>query len=385
MPLSRRSLPLLLVAALAAAALLHPLAALAGTGPFGVGLPEPAPTGGGFLPGLFRAIAVWQSTFYKELTGALRTMKTDGSAGVWLCAVSFLYGVLHAAGPGHGKAVVSAYVLANRETARNGAILAMVSALAQGFAAVALVSVAALVLGATSIAMTKAAEVFEIGSFALIAALGLILVWRKILRPLARAWSTRYAPTTVFAGLAASAAPLAAGPRAAESERTGSSVFRSVLADAPARGSGRGLVAPDGYVHHAGCDHDGSDGIVCDCGHVHGVSPAAAAGRLDWHKAWTAVLAVGLRPCTGALIVLVFALAQGLYPAGIAATFAMAVGTGLTVAALTLAAVGARGAALRLAGGDGVLARRVHAAAEAVGAVVVLAFGSLMLAAALAG
>lgn len=384
MPLSRRALPTLLVAVVAAAALLHPVAALAAAGPFGVGLPEPAPTGGGFLPGLFRAIAAWQSTFYKELTGALRTMKTDGSAGVWLCAVSFLYGVLHAAGPGHGKAVVSAYVLANRETARNGAILAMVSALAQGFAAVALVSVAALMLGATSIAMTRAAEVFEIGSFALIAALGLILVWRKILGPLARAWSSRYAPTTVFAGLAASA-PLAAGPLAAEPEGARTSVLRGVLADAPARGSGRGLVAPDGHVHHAGCDHDGGNGIVCDCGHVHGVSPATAAGRLDWHKAWTAVLAVGLRPCTGALIVLVFALAQGLYPAGIAATFAMAVGTGLTVAGLTLAAVGARGTALRLAGGDGVLARRVHAAAEAIGALAVLTFGSLMLAAALAG
>lgn len=108
-----------------------------------------------------------------------------------------------------------------------------------------------------------------------------------------------------------------------------------------------------------------------------------ASGPLDWGKAWSTVAAVGLRPCTGALIVLVFALSQGLLIAGVAATVAMALGTGLTVAALTLAAVSARGLAARLSGG-GRAGQAVHSVIEAGGALVILAFGLTMLGASLA-
>lgn len=350
-------------AATAAVLLILGAGAAAAAGPFGVGLPEPAATGGGFLPGLFRAIAAWQSVFYQDLTATIRAMKTDGSAGLWLVAVSFLYGVLHAAGPGHGKAIVSAYVLANRETARNGAVLAMVSAFAQGLAAVALVAVAAILLGATSIAMTDAAAVFERGSFALVTALGAFLVWRKILLPALAAWHARWAPVTVIAGFG----PM--GPDADRPQRAGDG--------APSAFAAAGLGHTAAGQHHV---HDDD----CGCGHAHAVAPDRAAGPLDWGKAWTTVLAVGLRPCTGALIVLVFALAQGLWWAGVAAAFAMALGTGITVAGLTLAAVGARGLALRLTGG-GDRARAVHAFAEGAGAVVVLVFGMLMLGASLSG
>ena len=58
-----------------------------------------------------------------------------------------------------------------------------------------------------------------------------------------------------------------------------------------------------------------------------------------------------IRPCAGAPIVLVFALAQGLFAAGIAATFAMAVGTVLTTGAIAAIAVFAKNLALRVAGG----------------------------------
>lgn len=334
--------------------------ALASTGPFGVGLPEPAATGGTFLPGLFRAIAGWQAIFYRDLTATLTAMKSNGSAGVWLMTLSFLYGVLHAVGPGHGKAVISTYVLANRETARNGAILALVSALAQAVTAVAMVVVAAIVLGTTSIAMTRAAAALETGSFALIALLGLWLVWRKIVRPAGEWLAERYAPVTVTVG----GAPV---------------VMTTSFAAA---------------VTHDDCGHDHrrlglkSARHVHDasCGHLHAPSVEVATGRLDWRKAWSAVVAVGLRPCTGALIVLVFALSQGLFAAGIASAFTMALGTGFTVAALTLAAVTTRGLAVRLAAtSNGEFAHYLHAAIEAGAAVVVLLFGLLMFGASLWG
>lgn len=353
-PVRRPLLAALAVLALSAGA------ALAAS-PFGVGLPEPSPAAGGFLPDLFRAIAAWQSAFYKDLTATLRAMRTDGTAGLWLAGASFLYGVFHAAGPGHGKAVVSAYVLANRETARNGAILAMASAFAQAVTAVGVVSIAALLLGATSIAMTRAAEMLELGSYVLIAGLGAWLVWRKLLRPAFAAMAWRYA-----------AVPAALGP--------------TPIFDGAARSSpGTSAIRAGGRRRGYACDHAPlADGVGCACGHV---SPSGLAdGPLDWSKAGAAILAVGLRPCTGALIVLVFSLSQGLYWAGIAATFAMALGTGVTVALLTLAAVAARGLATRIAGGpDSPWPGLVHAGMEALAAVAVLLFGLLMLGAALAG
>jgi nickel/cobalt exporter len=93
----------------------------------------------------------------------------------------------------------------------------------------------------------------------------------------------------------------------------------------------------------------------------------------------TAVVAVGLRPCSGAILVLVFALAQGLFWAGAAATFVMAFGTALTVAAIATLAVGAKSFAARFAGtnaGYGILAMR---GIEVGAAVIVLAFGTLLL------
>lgn len=342
------------------ALLLAAAPALASTGPFGVGLPEPAATGGALLPGLFRFIATWQASFYRDLTATLSAMKSNGNAGLWLMALSFLYGVLHAVGPGHGKAVISTYVLANRETARNGALLALVSALAQAVTAVVMVLVAAVLLGATSIAMTRAAALLETGSFALIVLLGLWLVWRKIIRPLGDWMAERYAPVAVTVG----GAPVVM-----------TTSFAAALSHEDCGHDHRRLgLKPARHVHDA-----------C-CGHAHAPSPEAAAGRLDWKKAWSAVVAVGLRPCTGALIVLVFALSQGLLIAGIASAFAMALGTGFTVAALTLAAVTTRGLAVRLAAtGSGDFARRLHGFIEAGAAVVVLMFGLLMFGASLWG
>jgi nickel/cobalt exporter len=90
-------------------------------------------------------------------------------------------------------------------------------------------------------------------------------------------------------------------------------------------------------------------------------------------------VAVGLRPCSGAIIVLVFALAQGLFWIGVAATFAMGLGTAITVMAIASIAVGARSFAGRLAkstpGAGMILVRGFETAA----AVAIIAFGVLLL------
>lgn len=104
------------------------------------------------------------------------------------------------------------------------------------------------------------------------------------------------------------------------------------------------------------------------------------AGRGGWARGISAVVAVGLRPCSGAILVLVFALAQGLFPLGIAATLVMGLGTAMTVAAIATFAVFAKGVALRVArqrAGYGALLMR---ALECAAAGAVLGFGALLLA-----
>ena len=112
------------------------------------------------------------------------------------------------------------------------------------------------------------------------------------------------------------------------------------------------------------------------------MSPQAATAG-TWREQLGVVLAVGLRPCSGALVVLVFALSQGLLPAGIAAVFLMGAGTAITVAILATVAVTAKGAARAVGGIDNPVAARVVWWLELAGAVAVLAFGVLLLMASL--
>ena len=102
--------------------------------------------------------------------------------------------------------------------------------------------------------------------------------------------------------------------------------------------------------------------------------------RFDWRTAWAAVAAVGIRPCSGALIVLTFALLNGLWLAGIASVMAMALGTAITVSALAILAVTAKNWAVALAG-DGRVGNRIHQAVEISGAAFILLIGLTLLAA----
>jgi len=101
------------------------------------------------------------------------------------------------------------------------------------------------------------------------------------------------------------------------------------------------------HVHH---DHVHD----ADCGHSHGPAPSELEGPGGWQRGFQAIFAAGIRPCSGAILVLVFALAQGLFWAGVAATFVMGLGTAITVATIAVLAVAAKDVARRLsAGRDG--------------------------------
>jgi ABC-type nickel/cobalt efflux system permease component RcnA len=139
-----------------------------------------------------------------------------------------------------------------------------------------------------------------------------------------------------------------------------------------------------GHDHHDHAHHDHAAGEVCDtCGHSHAPDPRLLAGdQFSWKTAWSAVAAVGLRPCSGALIVLSFAFLNGLWAGGILSVFAMALGTAITVSTLAILAVTAKNWAVALAG-DGRAGNRVHATIEIVGAAFVFVVGLTLLAASL--
>src|SRR6187200_2806249 len=151
-------------------------AAFAQAGPFGAPRAQaPAPPMGGVLGWIFAK----QAEFYRQFSSLIRAAKADGSVAWSLFGLSFLYGIFHAAGPGHGKAVISSYVVANDETWKRGVFLSFASAMLQAFTAIALVGIAAALLGATARTMGDAVRVIEIVSYSLIVLIGLRLVWVK--------------------------------------------------------------------------------------------------------------------------------------------------------------------------------------------------------------
>jgi len=331
-------------------------AVMAQGSPFGVGTPKGAPTGPS--TGLVGWIMVKQAEFYKGLSGAIRAARTDGSALWVLFGLSFAYGVFHAAGPGHGKAVISSYVVANRETWWRGVVLSFASAMVQAAVAVAVVGIAAVLLNATAATMRTAVRWIEIISYSLIIAIGLRLVWVKGRAGIAALRDLRR-PKTV--GAAATPAHLHHHDH----------------------GHGANDHSHDhsnhGHSHHNhGQGHDHHDHASA-WGHAHAPEPQELAGPGGWKRGLTAIVAVGLRPCSGAILVLVFTLAQGLFWAGVVATFVMGLGTAIMVAVIAVFAVMATGWAERFAstrGGYGmVLMRGIEVAA----ALLITAFGALLL------
>ncbi len=405
-----------------------------------------APTGP--FAGFFAWINAQQRDFYRAMTNALKTMKDNPAAGALVLAgLSFAYGVLHAAGPGHGKAVISSYVVANEVTLKRGIALSFLSAMAQALTALLVVGAAFLILRGSAVRMTDAERFLEIASYALIAAFGAWLTWKKLRKMFPRLQPfglAAPAPALALAGHGAMAVADHASQReihghehahphrhghdhhhnhghehggehhrwhghdqdhdhshdhgdenrqAARMSHAAHAHHDHVHDHHHGHGHGHGHGHVHGHSHshdhgHAQAHdhhhaHSHAPGEVCaDCGHAHMPDPAMLRESLDARAAWSAVLAVGLRPCSGAIIVLTFALLNGLYLGGILSVFAMAVGTAITVSVLASLAVFAKTRALRFYG-DRDSAATVLNGIELAGALVVLLLGLVLLRAAL--
>jgi ABC-type nickel/cobalt efflux system permease component RcnA len=285
-------------------------------------------------------VADTQQDMQRKLATTVKRLKSGNAIGaaLALAGFSFLYGIVHAVGPGHGKAIISSYVIANEQTARRGVMISFLAAAVQALMAILLVSFLLIGLNATGLEVNAWAMQLESVSYAMIALVGLYLLWTQS----ALLWR-RY--------------------------REGSDGQAVASHAAHAHGDHH---AHDHHHHHHDQHH--AHGEACD----HIVDARQLAGPISWRKVAAVVLSVGIRPCTGAILVLVFALTQGLFWAGVAATFAMALGTAITVAVLATLALSSRELALRLGGENAAWANAVWTACAMGGAVVIFLFGLLL-------
>lgn len=264
-------------------------------------------------PGFFsRAIATIlneQRQFHRKLASALSDIRNDGAAtAAWtLIVTSFLYGIFHAAGPGHGKVILTAYLATHRQRMLRGILLSAAAAAVQGIVAIVLV------FGLTSLAGWAARDTqsavrwAEQLSFALVAAMGGYLVYR------------------------------AAGP-----------LWRTYVRPAQAASA----EIHDPASHHQGHPHGHTHGDS-HCGHAHMPTPDQMASAQDMKTMLGIVLSIGIRPCSGAVLVLAVANVFGIPWPGVAAVFAMSLGTAIAVATLALVVLSARQLVTRVVASDG--------------------------------
>ena len=246
--------------------------------------------------------AAAQKTAQNAMAGALRGLRAHRPGALaGLIGLAFAYGVVHAVGPGHGKVLIGGYGVARRVRMGRLAAIALASSLAQATAAVALVYGGVFVLDLTRERMVGLAE--RVLAPASQVAIGLIGVWLAV-RGLSRLWS----------GLRVG--------RAADHEHAG-------RGREPAHAHGRGHDGV-GHVHDA------------QCGHRHGPTVAEVARATTLRDAAVLIGGIAMRPCTGALFLLILCWRMGIDAVGIAGAYAMGLGTALVTVAVAGLAVWAR-------------------------------------------
>lgn len=236
---------------------------------------------------------VWQRDVNQQMSGLLQAVAENPTqAGGALLLFSFVYGVLHALGPGHGKVVITTWLATHPSKLKSSIGLTLAASLLQGVVAISLVVVVLTLLRLPARQLHLSSFWLEKGSYALVGVLGLLLCWRalKKLRTLLRKPKfTAFTP------------------------------------------------------HHVHDQH-------CGCGHQHMPDPKQLERDEDWRARLMIILSMGMRPCSGAIMVLLFSKVIGVFGWGIASALVMAAGTSLTISSLALLVHGFRTLAVKLSG-----------------------------------
>ena len=240
-----------------------------------------------------------QSENYREFSALVRHAGADERV-VWsVIGFSFLYGVFQAAGPAYSKRVISSHLIANLETWRRGLALTFASALLQATIAVAVVAFCSALLRAIATRTGSAVDWVELVSYTLIVLIGVRLLWIK-----GRGFfiALRQVSSPAFQ-VGAALTPPTYQVRANYDNRHD----RGVQPHEGPRGEGRR-------------NHCRKYGRLATR-HLHALEAVEFTVPDGMKRDLPAAFRVWTPPCSGAIVVLIFALAQGLFSLGITATF----------------------------------------------------------------
>ncbi|WP_145932050.1 nickel/cobalt transporter [Yersinia bercovieri] len=252
-----------------------------------------------YWPELLFKTVVWQKNMHQQMAQLLQQVKANPhQTGMALMMFSLIYGVLHAVGPGHGKVVIITYLATHPAQLKSSLKLTFAASILQGGVAILLVTLLLGVLQLSSRYLHQSSFWLEKGSFLLVIGLGVLLCLRAIKRLCQQVKALK--------------------PRKIAIQR----------------------------IQPLAADHIHSD--ECGCGHRHLLSAQELQAGDDWRTRLAIVLAMGMRPCSGAIMVLLFAKVIGVYWWGILSAIAMAIGTSLTISLLALLVHYARRLAVHL-------------------------------------
>ncbi|MGL5969930.1 MAG: nickel/cobalt transporter [Kluyvera sp.] len=232
-----------------------------------------------FWPQVMIKSVIWQREVNQQMSGLLQAVaENPGQAGGALLLFSFVYGVLHALGPGHGKVVIATWLATHPSKLKSSIALTLAASLLQGLVAIGLVVVVLTLLQLPARQLHLSSFWLEKGSYALVGVLGILLCWRAVKKLRALLRKPKFTAFTSH------------------------------------------------HVHHDGCG----------CGHQHMPNPEQLREGDDWRARTIVVLSMGMRPCSGAIMVLLFSKVIGVFTWGVVSALAMAAGTSLTITSLAL-------------------------------------------------
>ncbi|MDG0807366.1 nickel/cobalt transporter [Pectobacterium brasiliense] len=267
----------------------------------------------GYWPQIVLQSAIWQKSLHQQMSHLLQMVEQQPhQAGLSLMMFSLVYGVLHAVGPGHGKVVIMTYLATHPSKLKSSLKLTLAASLVQGLMAVVLVTVVLGILQLSSRTLHNSSFWMEKGSFVLVAGLGLLLCFRA-LKQLYIAVVRQPKPATILR-----VTPLHVTPSHVTQFNV-STDRRMALRPTPALSS-------SSHQHDADCG----------CGHRHLPSNEELERDSSWRTRLMIVLAMGMRPCSGAILVLLFSKVIGVYWWGVASALVMAAGTAITISALAV-------------------------------------------------
>ncbi|MCG7585517.1 nickel/cobalt transporter [Photobacterium sp. OFAV2-7] len=257
----------------------------------------------------------WQREVNAQLADLLYDAKANPLiAGGYLSGFSFLYGMLHSLGPGHGKVIVTTYLATHPTKIKASLMLTVISAFCQALVAIALVSVLVWGFSASMRAVNQKAMLFVLLSFALVAILGGLICWKAI-KHIYRSMHHSKLKVTALTPLAVRS-----------SDEEGQFALKPAVQLSALPSAGKSHLVKSHHNHHDGCG----------CGHQH-VADAEAINRAStWREYIGIVATIGIRPCTGAIMVLLFANIVGLYWMGVVSAIVMAAGTAFTTSLIAM-------------------------------------------------